>query len=224
MPTSPFQRGVNEQPDSRSTAGSGKAKRKPKPTSSAKNRKKKIKKRYSSAREEAQLAGVIPTTPDGAVRDERTYSVDPLRGLPETVRQALKENWATPGTAKPAIIAALLRPFFNDTKVLDSDGKLVDIPASPKLLNELAKTIIQLDQRQYERDNPEAAGKAKGASMPVGVSIQANMLAVQILRDNFENTIGGGLTALPPPTEPGPLGSGRFDGEVEVGAASTSDE
>lgn len=227
MPISPFQRAVEEgllsPPDGKSVAGSGKAKRKPKPTSKAANRRKKIKKRYASAREEAQLAGVIPTTPEGAVRDERVHSVDPLDGLPQLVRQALKERWDTPGTAKQAIMAQLLVPFFNKVEVMDRDGNIRYVKSTPRLLNELARTILALDQAQYERDNPIAAGQAKGAASTVAVSVQSNMLAVSVLREAFERDIGRGETMLPPPTESSPLGYSRFDGEVEVGAASTED-
>ena len=227
MPKSSLQRAAEEalNTDSRSTAGSaGKAKRKSKPTGKTKNRKKKIKNRYSAAREEAQLAGVIPTTPDGAVRDERTHSVDPLDGLPALVRQALKEQWDTPGKAKQAIMAQLLTPFFNEVEVMDKDGNIRHIRPSPKLLNELARTILALDQTQWERDNPVAAGQAKGASSTVAVSVQSNMLAVSVLREALERDIGRGETGLPAPAVPSTPGYSRFDGEVEVGAASTSDE
>lgn len=216
--------------DGRSQAGRRKRKSKSKPTKPAENRKKKLKKRYASAREDAQLAGLIPTTPDGAVRNERSSSVDPLDGLPELVRQALRENWATPAHAKPAIIAALLRPFFNNVKILTKDGAIVEMPASPKTLNELARTILALDQTQYERENPEAAGKAKGpllngvptsGVMAVTVSLESNKLAVKVLRETIEKEIGGGVTGIPPMIEQVPDSPPRFDGEVETGAAAS---
>lgn len=221
MPVSPFQRAQQDNTDGRSS--SGETKRKSRPTSRIANRKKKIKARYAKAREEAQLAGLIPTEPGGAVRDERTHSIDPVDGLPGLVRQALRESWKTPDSAKPAVLAALLRPFFNDITLIDKDGNQITVPPPPKTLNELARTILALDQSQWERDHPIEAGQAKG-SMTVGVSVQANMLAVKILREALENDEGRGETALPPPIDPSTLGHSRFDGEVEVGAASTGDE
>lgn len=183
MPVSPFRRaadeGLNqqEQSDGRSSAGKGKAKRKPKPTSKAKNRKKKIKARYSKAREDAQLAGIIPTTPDGAVHQER---VDPARqvgaALPSLVREALRECWSTPDNAKPAIIAALLEPFFVDDVVVDENGKQVHVKPSRKLLMELAKTLRTLDQTQWERDHPAEAGKAKGRAPVVENTVNNNVV------------------------------------------------
>lgn len=136
------------------------------------------KKRYQELREELQLAGVLPTEPDGAIKPER---VDPAKqgnaALPEVVRQGLKESWATPDSAKPAIVAALLEPFYTEDVVLDKDGNQVRVPPSRKMLNELAKTLRMLDQTQFERDHPEDAGKAKGNGVKitnqVGVSVGA---------------------------------------------------
>ena len=138
------------------------------PTTSRKNKVKKIKKTYAKAREDAQLAGVIPTEPVGAVRSE---VVDPHSqsnaALPELVRQALREAWATPDSAKPAIIAALLEPFYKDDIVLDEKGVAHHVRPSRKLLMELAKTLHTLDVTQYERDQPERAGQARGGSKVV---------------------------------------------------------
>ena len=180
------------------------------------------KKRYMELREELQLAGEIPTEPVGAIRDERVQTSDPLEGLPELVRQSLRKGWATPEDAKAVVVGKLLRPFFNDVEMIDKDGNLVSVPTPPKLLNELAKTIQLLDQTQYERDNPEAAGKAKGGT--VAVSVEANTIAVNVLRGMFENELGGGQTALPTPVDPNLPGPGRFDGDVETGAVSTEEE
>jgi hypothetical protein len=143
--------------DGGSVAGSGdekprRGKRKPKPTKPAAHRKKKIKARYSKAREDAQLAGVVPTTPDGAVRDER---VDPatqedgasalLAGL---VTQALREGWAVPDDVKPKIVDELSAPFYEEG-------------TDPMLLVRLVKVLLLLDQTQWERDRAEEAGKAR---------------------------------------------------------------
>lgn len=137
-----------------------------------------LKERYAKVREDAQLADLIPTTPEGAVRNEK---VDPtLQGsaiLPDLVRQALRESWATPHEAKPAIIASLLEPFFEERQLGDN-GK--PLPPNRNQLIECAKTLRQLDQTQFERDNPESAGLAKGG---IAISLQNTMLATEVMRD-----------------------------------------
>src|SRR4051812_6658115 len=84
------------------------------PTSKARRRRQKLKRRYARLREDAQLAGIIPTTPEGAVQDER---VDPrtqgCQQLPALVRQALREGWNVPDTAEPRIVDELLQPFYD---------------------------------------------------------------------------------------------------------------
>ncbi len=200
---------VAKRTDSRSTAGSGKAKRPSKPTKPRSNRKKKIKKRYSAAREEAQLAGVIPTTPDGAVRDERTHSTDVP--MPALIAAAIRRGWAVPDGLKPELVDELVAVVMNP-----------DMPAKAKIA--AFSALRQADRSQWEQDNPVEAGKAKGATSTVAISVQSNMLAVQIMREHLENDIGRGETGLPAPTESSPPSHSRFDGTVEVGAAFTSDE
>lgn len=217
MPVSPFRRaadeGLTEPTGHVSGPTGGKKKRK---------RRQRIRERYAKAREDAQLAGVIPTTPEGALRPERVRpSADPA--LPDVVRQGLREGWATPDAAKPDIVASLLRPLYEEMTVLDKDGCAVQIKPGPKTVVELARTIALLDKQQYERDHPEAAGRARGGVNLTAVSVESNVIAVQVLRRMFEDGIGRGETALPPPIEPCPPGHSRFDGEVEVGAASTED-
>lgn len=179
------------------------------------------------------MSGLIPTVPEGAIRNERTYSADPLENLPELVRMALRNNWATPDEAKRVILGRLLDPFFNDQTIIDRSGNLVKVPTSPELLNKLARTIMELDQRQFERDNPEAAGKAKGSTIngvptsgavAVNVSLQSNKLAVQVIRDHFETVVGLGLTSLPEPIRQLPGGPPRFDGDTEAGAVAKTNE
>lgn len=215
MPKSPFQRAAEEtiDADSRSTAGSkGKAKRRSKPTKPTGNRKKKIKKRYSAAREEAQLAGVIPTTPDGAVRDERVPpSIQGHQLLPALIAEAIRRGWAVPDGIKPALVDEMV-------------AVILDPERSDKAKIAAFNALRMADRSQWEQDNPVDAGKAKGASSTVAVSVQSNMLAVQIMREHLQNDIGGGETGLPAPTVPSPPSHSRFDGTVEVGAAFTSDE
>lgn len=126
-----------------------------------------------ATREDAQLAGIIPTTPAGAIRDERAGGA---AILPDVIRQALRESWATPDAAKPAIIASLLEPFFEEREKDPVTGK--PVPPSRSQLMELAKVLKLLDQTQWERDHPEEAGKAKG-----GASVF--MQATATMRENI---------------------------------------
>lgn len=143
------------------------------PSSKRRRQKQALKAKYAKVREDAQLADLIPTTPEGAVRNEVVASVGNAQ-LPELVRQAIRENWATPDCAKGAIVANLLEPFFAEREI-GPDGK--PILPNIKVLNELAKTLNLLDKVQHERDNPELA---KGG---VNVSIQTTLQATQIMRD-----------------------------------------
>lgn len=208
MPVSPFRRANG------GSLASGKAKRKPKPTSKAAHRKKKIKKRYSIAREEAQLAGVIPTTPDGAVRNERSQSAP----LPKIVRQALRESWATPDAAKLDIVASLLAPFYEDIVVMDREGNQLRIPPSPKLLLELAQTLRLLDQTQWAREHPEEAGKASGGGNAIAVSVQTNLAAIEFLNKVLHDEDRSNEQTSTP-VNAGDIGDGRFDGKVETSQA-----
>ncbi len=133
---------------------------------SEKRRKKlqRMKMRYMELRDELEQAGEIPVEPAGATRDERVPTApDPL--LPEVVRQAVREGWATPEPAKQHIIKQLLEPFYNDVTVMNEAGEVVQVPASPKLKNELARTILMMDRDQYERNNPkEGKDNEKGTT------------------------------------------------------------
>jgi len=128
-------------------------------------------KRYQKDREDLQLRGRVPTVPEGAVRDER---VDPRtqgsQPLPQLVLQALKEDWSTPGAAKPKIVASLLEPFYVEDVVVDKDGNQVRVPPNRGMQIACAKVLKDLDVVQHERDHPEEAGKAKGG---INVSAQA---------------------------------------------------
>lgn len=159
--------------------------------SQRRNLRQKLKAQYARIREDAQLAGVIETTPQGAARNE---VVDPrLQGcqqLPELIRQALKECWAVPDSAKPGIIGALLEPFFSNDIVLDKDGNQVRVAPSRTLLIELARTLKMLDQTQFERDHPELAAKARGGG---SISVNNNIQAALVLRGMIEKGELGGV-------------------------------
>lgn len=110
-------------------------------------RRQRCKERYAKAREDAQLSGVIPTVPEGAVRNE-VAPVAPDPPLPHLVRAALRQGWAVPEAAKPKVVADLLAAFF-------------DRDADPGLRVRLFRLLLLLDQTQWERDHPEQAGKRR---------------------------------------------------------------
>jgi hypothetical protein len=117
------------------------------PTSKARRRRQKLRRKYARLREDAQLAGVIETVPEGAVHDER---VDPraqstfIPALPALVRRALRENWRTPDCNKPVVVDSLIEPFYDP-----------DCAADPMLLVRCFRLLVLLDQTQYERDRAE---------------------------------------------------------------------
>lgn len=146
------------------------------PTNKRRHKRQKLHKQYAQAREELQLMGELQTTPQGALKANEVVQTGNAV-LPELVRQALKENWATPDCAKPAIVANLLEPFFEERR-LDANGK--PLPPDRRLLVECAKTLRALDQTHYERENPEAAGAAKGG---IAISLANTMQATEAMRE-----------------------------------------
>jgi len=144
------------------------------PTGKNRNRKQKLKEKYSKAREDAQLHNVIETTPEGAVKSE---VVDPSTQdearIPSLDREAIRNGWEVPEDKKPIVIDRLIEPFLENDIVVDKDGNQVKKPPDRYLLAQNAKALFQADKMQYERDNPEAAGKAKG-----GTEVNVNQVMV----------------------------------------------
>jgi hypothetical protein len=109
---------------------------------------------YAIARENLQLAGVLDTLPVGAIRSERdnpgsqaeTPSIRLWRSL---IMQAKAEGWATSEEGKRKVVGRLVEIIESD----ESEG-YVKIAA--------ARTLQQLDRDEWERRNPELAGKVKG--------------------------------------------------------------
>jgi hypothetical protein len=120
------------------------------PTSKARRRRQKRKREYARLREDCQLAGIIETTPEGAVRSE-VGPVPPDPPLPHLVRAAIKNNWPTPDSNKAAIVDSLCAPVY-------------DPDADPMLLVKCVRVLLLLDQTQYERDHPEQAGTGRRAA------------------------------------------------------------
>lgn len=117
--------------------------------------------RYSKRREDAQLSGREPVSAEGAVRNER---VSPLaqedQPLPALVARGIRSGWATPEEMKPILVDEMVGI------IQDPEMKAV-----PKIM--AYQALLKGDQYQYERENPEAAGKAKG-----GVKVDVNQQVV----------------------------------------------
>jgi len=117
-------------------------------------------------REDAQLYNVIPTTPEGAVRNEvvdpATQGEQPLPGL---VSKALRNGWATPDEKKPGLVDEMDQVVRN--AALDANIRVAAFRA-----------LLKGDEVQYARDHPEEAGKAKGAGMAVNVGIVADLTGI----------------------------------------------
>lgn len=216
MPKSAFNHNGDETDntgDGRSTAGSGKAKRKSKPTGKAENRRKKIKKRYSSAREEAQLEGIIPTTPDGAIHPER---VDPAKQqtqpLPELTAAAIRHGWAVPEEKKPRLVDEL-------TSILDD-------PEAPAKVKVAAFNALRAaDQAQYERDHPEAANPKTGSTVIAGsINIQNNVQTAAVIREMITRGELGLVEELSAPDQSSASSVGGQLREVEITGTHTDNQ
>jgi hypothetical protein len=102
-------------------------------------RRQRCKECYAKAREDAQLSGIIPTVPEGAVRNEVAPAA-PDPPLPHLVRAALRLGWDVPDAAKPKVVADLLAAFFEEGQ-------------DPMLRVRLARLLLFLDQTQYELES-----------------------------------------------------------------------
>jgi hypothetical protein len=96
--------------------------------------------RYQKLREDLQLCGTIPTTPEGAVKPER---VDPSaqgeQRFPTLVRRAINHGWSTPDEKKPGLVDELI--------------ELIEDPeASPMAKIFAFDALVKGDQAQHEKD------------------------------------------------------------------------
>jgi hypothetical protein len=140
------------------------------PTNKARKRSQRKIARYMRDREDLMLAGRIPFTAEGAVRNERVGPASQAEptghlGLAAT---AARNGWATPEEKKPVIVSELVKIATGNASEVGPDG--IATGPAPKTRVYAAKVLAELDQIQYERDNPVAAGRAKGA-VNVGVAV-----------------------------------------------------
>jgi hypothetical protein len=115
-------------------------KKKSKPSGAERNKVQGVKDRYAHAREDAQLTGLIPTTPEEALTPER---VDPSsqseQRFPTLVRRAINHGWATPDEKKPQLVDELI--------------ELIEDPeASPMAKIFAFNALVKGDQLQHEKD------------------------------------------------------------------------
>ncbi len=161
---------------------------------------KKIKATYAKAREDAQLAGVIPTEPVGAVRNEVVSTSDaPQPGL---LQQALRNGWEVPHENKPRLV--------------DEMTKIIDDPNIPVKVKVAAFNALRMaDQQQYERDHPEVVAKLKGQNnnQTVNVGVTSNVVVGEVFSDieNIEKSVGVILNG----TNSTPNSSVRADSNAE---------
>lgn len=159
MPVSPFSRGINtdqEKPERSSSVGGKKRKRKSKPTTSTRSKKQRIKDRYAHSREDAQLAGLIPTSPEESLKPERVDpSVQGSQPLPELIAQAIRKGWAVDDGMKPHLVDELVQI------VLDNE-----MCAKSKIA---AFNALRMgDQAQWEKEHP----KDVKDTTPTAINIQ----------------------------------------------------
>ena len=189
--------------DSGSVAGS-KGKRKSKPTKPTRSRRQTVRERYAAAREEAQLAGVIPTTPEGAVRDEVVpSSVQTTPPMPGLVALAVRSGWSTPEEKKSGMVDELIAIVNNP-----------ELPAKVKVA--AFNALRMADQSQWERDHPDEVAKAKGSAAQVSIHIQAASTIREMIERGEIRSVGAML--LPPQ----PSTSGDSGQQCEVETSSTS--
>lgn len=180
MPVSPYQRAQQEglnQPEGGSGGESGTGKSRSHPTSKRRAKRQKTKEKYAKAREDAQLEDVIPTTPEGAVRDERvppSKQSEGARGAVQTatmVSGAVRNGWAVPKEAQERVIDELVA--------------IVGDPEMPAKAKVAAANALRLaDKDQWERDHPETAARVRGnTSTTVNVVNNVGEVFADIRRD-----------------------------------------
>jgi len=115
-------------------------KKKSKPSGAERNKVQGVKDRYAHAREDAQLTGLIPTTPEEALTPER---VDPSsqseQRFPALIGRAIRQGWAVPDERKPGYV--------------DELAEVLEDPEAPAVAKVMAfNALVKGDQIQREID------------------------------------------------------------------------
>lgn len=183
---------AEEGTDTPKGCSTSRGKRKSKPTSKDRAKRQKTKDRYAHAREDAQLEGLIPTTPEEALRPERVPPcAQSSQPLPELIAQAIRLGWATRDEVKPQLVEELVAIILNP-----------EMPAGKKIA--AFSALRQADQAQWERDHPEEAAKARGGvDVKVQISLQNNLAAIELMNKMLNDS----STGIQDITAPGDTGT-----------------
>lgn len=169
--------------------GSGK-KSGSKPTGKKRSATQSLKDRYAHAREDAQLAGLIPTTPEEALKAEAVSPADQTDAPhPELVVEAIRRGWAVPEEKKPKIVDELLAIISSSAEM--SKTKVAAFNA-----------LRMADQQQYERDNPivkpgqggQLPGSTTNNTTIYGDVVNNKLVTAQTIREMIERGELGILT------------------------------
>lgn len=128
-----------------------------------------LQRRYADLRERAQLAGLIHTEPEGAVRNEKVETKD--KPQPKLIETAIRSGWAVPDEIKPELVAEMTAIVTDDSEDTSDKTKVAAFRA-----------LLAADQAQHDRDNPQ---QKKGGT-EVNVSVQTNIAAVDVLREALQ--------------------------------------
>ena len=125
-----------------------------------------LKRRYADLRERAQLAGLIHTESEGAVRSEKVQTSE--QPQPKLVERAIRSGWKVPEETKPILVDEMT-------------AMIEDEETSDKTKIQAFRALLTADKQQYEKDNPTV----KSGGGQVNVSIQTNIAAVDVLRQSL---------------------------------------
>lgn len=201
-----------------SSDGGKKRRSKSRPTTKRRNERQKLKERYAKAREDAQLAGMIPTEPQGALKPERVDpSVQGCQPLSHLVSQAIKRGWAVEDQKKPSLVQEMVDIVMS-----------ADMPVKAKIA--AFNALRQADESQWTRENPSPSVNGKGGASAIAISVQTNISAVDLMQrmmadgsirlDQIIGVANGTTNTTPNPLAiTGGAGDSGLAGEVETSPA-----
>lgn len=169
------------------------------PTTGKRKSKQRTKEQYAKAREAAQLAGVIPTIPEGAVRDER---VDPAtqdeQRFPGLDRLAIREGkgWGVNEHIKRKVIETSAEVLFEKKTYFDTEGNEKECPPDRAAQAQAARTLLAAEKMEMEL--------AHADDKPPGINI-----------DNTVNVVTWDSMAQPPKLQQDPVEK-RIEAIVEA--------
>lgn len=214
MPVSRRSSGGEEgRPEQPVIGGSDSRKSKSRPTSKRRALRQKLKERYAKAREDAQLAGLIPTTPEEALKPEAVSpSVQSSQPMSELVAQAIKKGWAVEDGMKPHLVDEMVNIVMDP-----------NMPAKAKIA--AFQALRMADSAQWEKDHP-VAPTTKGTTTIIPIAVSTNISATELMN----RMIADGSIALDQisgantPIITCGFGSSGQPRQVEASAAPTVDQ